>query len=153
MCCCTCISCPIGGCVGCGTAAFADGIVNPPSQPNEPLYQRRLVGLPLYQVVVAAFGISFFCLYLPLATLCSKSSKARWSIFPTEGDCWSEGNPMYVEYGLLTGALLGVSFIWLLRIIASYLNDPDRFGTSPLLMTGDENKTGGPLSDSTTEMV
>ena len=129
LCLCTCISCPISSCVGCCTFAVADSLV----PPSEPLYRRQLWGFPLWQVVVCAFSLSFFGLYVPLVAVCSRSveRKQPWRfIYPTEGNCWSEGSPEYATLGLLTGAALGITSVWLLVVILSYLFSRSRQPTN-----------------------
>ena len=149
LCICTCISCPISSCVGCGTVAAAGSIVPPSENSYEPIYRRHVWnnGPQLYKFVACAFGFSFLCLYLPLVTLCSRSGRGgsyhspSWSIYPTDGDCWSEGSPKYPLLGLLTGAAMGVSFVWLIFIILNYLGS--------LLSSHDNARSSYALSETT----
>jgi len=143
---CTCISCPVGSCLGCCSGCF---FVEPPHRRDTlPLYQRRLMfGFPLYQVVLFCFGICFLCLYLPLATLCSQSSPSgRWSLYPDAGNCWSEGNPQYTTFGLFAGFPLGFTFIWLFFIAVSFCRSYcNNMGSQASEHYSDEEPTCSPL--------
>lgn len=133
LCVCTCITCPIGMCIGCGTAGCAGCVAENNNTPmpslaadnnNQALYRQKIWGIQLYQIVVGIFLLCFSCLYIPLVTLCSRStSSTRWSIYPGDGDCWSEGSPEYVNLGWWTGIVLGTTSMWLLCVLFSFIMD------------------------------
>lgn len=110
LCACTMVGCPVGCCVGscCCT-------------PSIPVVLPRYNGLTNSLFLLAAV---FVIVYMPLAILCPKEH--WWSIFPLEGDCWSEGGDMpYFPYGLVTGVIMGISVVWVIRSFYRQYSSPN----------------------------
>jgi len=100
---CTFVTCPIGSCIGCVTAACCAAGHRDDDQARA---KRRLL-LTLFATILAAGCIC----YVALTIGCAKADNDRWTLFRGEGECWSEGGSMpYGGLGWWTGALLGVGF-------------------------------------------
>ncbi len=60
-------------------------------------------------------SVGFFGLYLPLTFVCARADGGDWSLFKSDGECWSEGGTMPGKtLGLAAGGFIGVGFAGLL---------------------------------------
>jgi len=68
-------------------------------------------------VFAGIFAFGFLVLYLPLTIICARADGARWKLYPTEGECWSEGGSAPgADLGLLAGAVMGFGLAGLLVV-------------------------------------
>jgi len=93
LCCCTFLT-PVGACLGCSSWCCAKNL------DSEKIGQFRYFAAAL--LVIGIFG-----LYLPLTVLCARVQGASWEIYPTDGECWSEGSGVYANLGVAAGLCIG----------------------------------------------
>jgi hypothetical protein len=122
MCMCTMLGCPIGLAVGSGATCCAAPLV----QQVPRIVLRNGVEVTELLFFAAFFLATFVCFYLPLTILCARATRAAnsssrndssnsWELFPSDGECWSEGGSMpYTDLGLWTGFIMGFALLGLI---------------------------------------
>jgi hypothetical protein len=112
MCCCTFVGLPIGLAVG-SSAACKCCIL----QRDPPLVVFRGVDVTMICFFAGLLLASLCALYIPLTVFCARrDGGVPWKLYPTEGECWSEGpeTPPWMYLGLAAGLLMGFATIGLI---------------------------------------
>jgi hypothetical protein len=122
---CTLIGCPVGLALG---GSFPAWNCCPLQSSNTPWIEFRGVDVTVICFLVFLFFASFFGLYIPLTILCARAGGVPWSLYPTDGECWSEGGSMpYVSLGQMAGFLMGFAACGLLATaLKHWLHDRRR---------------------------
>jgi hypothetical protein len=107
--------------IGCPAGAIAGSVTASCSNFRTAILQRfppvMVKGVDATEMAFFAMwlGASFLLLYLPLTFLCASADGSSWKLYPTDGECWSEGGSMpFANYGLLVGFFMGFGLIGLI---------------------------------------